>query len=105
MQTIDLAGAVDRGNMPIKDGDIARGLLRRPAVLCCTSGKMLVTIEGDWKDYQLDEGGILILPSRKLVIAEGIADFSITAVCREKTSADSPMVRQIRRLSPYLQRQ
>lgn len=49
---------------------------------------MLITIEGDALDYQLTEGGKLLLPSRRLCLVEGDATFVLALEprgCGEKT--------------------
>jgi hypothetical protein len=56
-------------------GELKRLKLASSTRLYCQSGWLLVTIEGDVKDYELGPGQVLRLPAKRLVIVEGDARY------------------------------
>lgn len=59
----------------ISVGEFKRLKLASPTQLYCQSGWLLVTIEGDAQDHELTPGQTLRLPAKRLVIAEGKANY------------------------------
>lgn len=73
--------------LSIQTDCIGKIRLKHPGMLRCKHGVLLITIEGDAVDYQLAEGGGLLLPSRRLCLVEGDATFVLgleSGGCRKK---------------------
>lgn len=90
LQTIEIPLDLKQVDRSIEMDCLGKILLKRPGMLHCTKGKLLVTIEGDVQDYQLTEGEQLPLPEHRLCLMEGSATFVLapdTARCGKKVFA------------------
>lgn len=86
---VDASIASGRFDLSIRRGHIVRLVPKRPLLLCCRQGALLVTIQGDLADYQLADRDELSLPSNRVVLVEGEGTFFVGRKREEGESGNS----------------